>query len=92
MTELTPIIDKMYEWVSRYAKKKGFILNPNEEMLHLVIEGLARNKLEHGKQYCPCRIISGDEQEDSKIICPCIYHEDEIKEDGSCHCNLFFKK
>jgi ferredoxin-thioredoxin reductase catalytic chain len=91
MTDLIPIMDKMHESLARYANKKGFILNPNEEMLHLVIEGLSRNKVEHGKQYCPCRIISGNEEEDRKIVCPCIYHEDEIETDGICHCSLFFK-
>ncbi len=91
MTDLAPIMEKTHEWAAKYAKKKGFILNPDEEMLHMVIEGLARNRKEQGKQYCPCRLRSGDEKEDRKIICPCIYHEDEIENDGSCHCSLFFK-
>ena len=92
MNDLIPIMDKLHESLSRYANKKGFILNPNEEMLNLVIAGLSRNKEKHGKQYCPCRIISGNEEEDRKIVCPCIYHEEEIETDGSCHCDLFFKK
>ncbi|MEZ5335127.1 MAG: ferredoxin-thioredoxin reductase catalytic domain-containing protein [Methanolobus sp.] len=91
MTDLAPIMEKTHEWAAKYAKKKGFILNPDEEMLQMVIEGLARNKDEHGKQYCPCRLRSGVLEEDRKIICPCIYHEDEIAEDGNCHCSLFFR-
>ena len=91
MTDLTPILEKTHEWAAKYAKKKGFILNPDEEMLQMVIEGLARNREEHGRQYCPCRLRTGDEEEDRKIICPCIYHEDEIDADGNCHCSLFFR-
>ncbi|WP_406657203.1 ferredoxin-thioredoxin reductase catalytic domain-containing protein [Methanolobus sp. ZRKC2] len=91
MTDLGPIMEKTHEWASKYASRKGFILNPNEEMLRMVIEGLSRNKHEHGKQYCPCRLRTGDDSEDRKIVCPCVYHEDEIENGGSCHCSLFFK-
>ncbi|APH39567.1 ferredoxin-thioredoxin reductase catalytic domain-containing protein [Methanohalophilus halophilus] len=82
---------KTKNWVTKYAQKKGYKLNPDPEMLDLVIEGLANNKIKYGKGYCPCRIPSGDEKEDRKIICPCIYHGDEIAADGSCHCDLFFQ-
>ena len=44
----------------------------------------------HGERYCPCRIRSGDTEKDRLIICPCAYHEDEIENEGHCHCNLFF--
>ncbi len=91
MTELAPIMEKTREWASNYAKKKGFILNPDEEMLRSVIEGLARNRQEYGKRYCPCRIRTGNEEQDRKITCPCVYHQDEIESDGSCHCSLFFR-
>ena len=76
--------------ITAYAKKHGFRLNPEDKKLENVIKGLARNKLRFGEQYCPCRIRSGDVEKDKKIICPCVYHEDEIKEQGSCHCNLYF--
>lgn len=91
MDEKEKVKQDMYEWTAKYAEKKGLRLNPDSEMLDLVIEGLANNKIKHGKHYCPCRIVSGNEKEDKKIICPCIYHLDEIEKDGSCHCDLFFK-
>ena len=53
MTDLAPIMEKTHEWASKYAKKRGFVLNPDEEMLHMVIEGLSRNKHEHGKTVLP---------------------------------------
>ncbi|ABE51330.1 ferredoxin-thioredoxin reductase catalytic domain-containing protein [Methanococcoides burtonii] len=92
MTDNESTKEDMHAWTAKYADKAGYMLNPDEESLHLVLEGLARNRNKHGKNYCPCRIVTGDEQEDKKIICPCIYHKDEINDGGSCHCDLFFKK
>lgn len=92
MSERKTTKEEVHAWTSRYADKAGYMLNPDEEMRELVLEGIAKNKDTHGKNYCPCRIVTGDEIEDKKIICPCIYHKDEIESDGSCHCDLFFRK
>jgi len=75
-----------------YAKEKGFVLNVDEKQLNTVLRGLARNKERFGEAYCPCRLRSGDPEKDRAIVCPCIYHEEEIEEQGLCHCRLFFKK
>ncbi len=75
-----------------YAKEKGYVLNVDEKQLSAVLRGLARNKERLGAAYCPCRLRSGDPEKDRIIICPCLYHEQEIEEQGSCHCRLFFKK
>ena len=83
--------DKIMNWAQAYADKNGFVLNPDKEILDIVIQGLASNRQKHGKQYCPCRMRTGDEGEDKKIICPCIYHKEEIERDAMCHCALFFK-
>lgn len=85
------LVKSMYEWTEKYAKKMGFKLNPDKEALAYVLEGLATRKVKFGRRYCPCRVVTGDEEEDRKIICPCIYHKDEIEQDGKCHCELFFK-
>jgi len=79
-------------WARGYAKKHGYKLNPEEKRLESVIKGLARNKQRFGARYCPCRIRSGDSEKDKNIVCPCIYHDKEIDEQGSCHCNLFFSE
>ncbi|SJZ53503.1 ferredoxin-thioredoxin reductase catalytic domain-containing protein [Selenihalanaerobacter shriftii] len=84
-------VKKARKFVEGYAKKNGYKLNPNEEVLNTVIEGLARNKVEHGYQYCPCRLLTGDKEVDKDKICPCKWHKEEIEEDGQCHCQLFFK-
>ena len=91
MTEENSEEAEMLRWADSYARKEGFTLNTDEKQLSTVIRGLVRNRTKFGKQYCPCRLRSGDEEKDKNIICPCIYHKDEIATRGQCHCNLFFK-
>ncbi|MEL4304519.1 ferredoxin-thioredoxin reductase catalytic domain-containing protein [Methanococcoides sp. LMO-2] len=91
MNDREKLKEKLYGLAVRYAERKGYILNPDEETVSDVIDGVAENIEEYGKRYCPCRFVSGDLEEDKKIICPCIYIEDEIENDGRCHCQLFFK-
>ena len=76
---------------SEYAQKNGFQLNPDKKNVARVINGLLENEKKTGKRYCPCRRLSGDQEEDSKKICPCIYHKEEIAKDGRCYCGLFTK-
>jgi ferredoxin-thioredoxin reductase catalytic subunit len=74
-----------------YAKENEISLNPNEKIVNAIIEGLLNNEEKYGEKYCPCRKVTGDKEEDKKIICPCIYHLEEINSIGHCHCNLFIK-
>ncbi len=83
---------KIAENFSRYAESQGFKLNPDERIVGAIINGLLRNEEKNGARYCPCRMVSGNKEEDKKNICPCVYHKDEIEKDGHCHCNLFVKK
>ncbi len=84
-------VDKMIEGYERYAKLSGFKLNPDRSIVKALCLGLLANEKRHGARYCPCRMVTGNNEEDKKIICPCVYHKDEIKEMGHCHCNLFVK-
>lgn len=79
------------EWAAEYAASKDWHLNPNDKQLDAVLKGLARNTVRLGERYCPCRMRTGDEETDREIICPCIFHEDELANDGNCHCRLFFR-
>ena len=83
---------KFTEAKRRYAESQGFILNPDEKIVDMIIDGLLENLEKYGCAYCPCRAISGDKEEDRKNICPCVYHKDEIARDSRCHCFLFMKK
>jgi len=83
---------QLKEISQKYADSQGFQLQPDKTMLKGVLDGLLKREAEYGFRYCPCRRVTGNKQEDKKIICPCIYHKDEIKEDGHCKCFLFKKK
>ena len=84
-------VNKLMHWSENYAKSKGFRLNPDKEIAEALIKGLVTIEKAKGEKYCPCRPVTGNKEDDKKIICPCIYHEDEIKRDGHCHCRLFVK-
>ncbi|MGQ9514962.1 MAG: ferredoxin-thioredoxin reductase catalytic domain-containing protein [Thermoproteota archaeon] len=61
-------------------------LNPDENFLNDLLEGLMRNE----ERYCypsyPCRFSSGKIDLDRDIIRPCDYRDLGIEEYGSCYC------
>ena len=83
--------EEFLEFCEEHAKKNGFNVNPNKKVVDNIINRLLENEKKHSEKYCPCRAITGDKEEDKKIICPCIYHKDEVKNQGHCLCNLFVK-
>ena len=83
--------EQMKTAFAKYAESQGFRLNPDKKEVERVCTGLLANQAKHGARYCPCRMVTGNKDEDRKIICPCIYHKDEVKNDGHCHCKLFVK-
>lgn len=84
-------MEELIKQYKEYAEKNGFQLNPNEKIVEGVVRGLLAREEKFGQKYCPCRRVTGNAEEDKKIICPCIYHKDEIQKDGHCHCNLYVK-
>jgi len=90
--KLTVEEKSLYIKLQAYADKNNFKLNPNEKATLGIIRGLLRNKQFKGDIYCPCRQVTGNKEEDKKIVCPCIYHKDEIKQMGHCKCTLFWGK
>jgi len=90
--EIQAQAEKIHPAIERVATVKGWVLNENKDIADSVIGGLARSQLLYGKRYCPCRIPSGNEEEDKKIICPCQNSAKDIETDGHCHCYLYFKK
>jgi ferredoxin-thioredoxin reductase catalytic subunit len=84
-------IQQLKKEYSDYAKANGFNLNPDEKTVERIINGLLMNEEKYGKKYCPCRRVTGNEQEDAQKICPCIWHKDEITKDGKCFCGLYTK-
>ena len=60
------------------------VLNPNEEVVATVRDGLKRTG-----GYCPCRLQKTEEN-----ICMCQEFRDQIADpefEGYCHCRLYYK-
>jgi ferredoxin-thioredoxin reductase catalytic subunit/rhodanese-related sulfurtransferase len=79
---------KTVKFTDKVCSQFGFVYNPDPEINQGIQFGLTRNKLMHGKRYCPCFFVTGNKEEDR--ICPCKPAlEHEIPNDGVCHCQIF---
>lgn len=86
--EVREIMDRL----QRFSGKKDASLNPDAAVTTKLIEGLLENQKRYGYWACPCRLASGNRQEDRDIICPCDYWEQDVAEFGACYCGLFVSK
>ena len=83
---------KLYEMLKKVQEPKGYYFSQNKERVLELLEALLVNKERYGYMSCPCRLASGERDKDKDIICPCIYRETDVKEYGSCYCNLYVSK
>lgn len=81
--------EKLYETLKRVQEPKGFFFNRDKERVLELFEALLVNKERYGYMACPCRLASDDREKDRDILCPCVYREEDIREYGSCYCNLY---
>jgi ferredoxin-thioredoxin reductase catalytic subunit len=87
-----PTDDEVMQCIEKLRKEGfagGYNLNPNLEDLKMVIEGYLENQNKYGYPGCPCRLNSGNYEDDKDIVCPCDYRDDDIVEFGSCYCSLY---
>jgi ferredoxin-thioredoxin reductase catalytic chain len=85
-------VEKLYENLRKLQEPKGYYFNKDRERVFDLLAGLLENKKRYGYMCCPCRLGSGDRKKDQDIICPCVYREPDVKEYGSCYCNLYVSK
>jgi ferredoxin-thioredoxin reductase catalytic subunit len=86
---------KFLQAIKKFVEKNEFQVNPDQERVKMLLEGMFNNEKNHGLKYCPCRLITKDYKEDLKLVCPCnfIIHETyKDKEDGECWCGLFVRR
>ncbi|HHQ45227.1 MAG TPA: hypothetical protein ENN13_03715 [Candidatus Altiarchaeales archaeon] len=77
----------------RFCGKNDFRLNPDEEHVEMVIDGLLENEKACGLKLCPCRLRDGSRERDLQLICPCNFKaQDTWRTKGQCWCGLFVKK
>jgi len=84
-----PEVEKALERLRGFAAKKGYHLNPQEAFARKLVRSLLDNQKRYGYWACPCRLASGDREEDRDIICPCVYMEPDVEEFGACYCALY---
>lgn len=80
-TEVTRYVDQV-------AHHRGWKVNPDQDFVAPILEGLATQAARFGKPYCPCRDADGGET-DRDIVCPCVYAQPDIEGTGQCFCGLF---
>jgi ferredoxin-thioredoxin reductase catalytic chain len=83
---------KLYEMMKKIQEPKGYYFNKDRERTFELLDALIQNKERYGYMGCPCRLLSGDRENDRDIICPCTYSAPDIAEFGSCYCNLYVSK
>ena len=74
------------------ARTNGCYLNPDQNFLRELLEGLVSNEERYGYPSCPCRLASGKLELDRDIICPCDYRDPDVQEYGCCYCALYVRK
>ena len=85
--EFKETLEKTIRFTDKVVAQFGWAYNPDHEINQGIQFGLTRNKMMHGKRYCPCFFVTGEADD---RVCPCPPAiEKEIPEDGVCHCQIF---
>ena len=82
-------VEKLYETLRKIQEPKGYFFNKDRDRVVELLEALIVNRGRYGYMACPCRLASGDRRNDADIICPCQYREADVRQYGSCYCNLY---
>jgi ferredoxin-thioredoxin reductase catalytic subunit len=82
-------IDKLYKRLGREAESAGYHLNPDVEFTKGLVKSLIINERRYGYWACPCRLASGNKEDDLDIICPCDYRDPDLSDYDACYCALY---
>jgi ferredoxin-thioredoxin reductase catalytic subunit len=82
-------VEDLYRTLEKLQAPKGYHFNRDRSLVLELLAGLLENKRRYGYMSCPCRLSSGDRRADADILCPCAYREADVREFGSCYCNLY---
>ncbi|MFH1448589.1 MAG: ferredoxin-thioredoxin reductase catalytic domain-containing protein [Candidatus Micrarchaeota archaeon] len=85
--------DEIKSAFKKLTEGNEFILNPDNNHVDFIIDGILRLEKEHGLKYCPCRLRIGDRKKDLELVCPCnFFIQNTWKEQGRCWCGLFVRR
>ena len=82
----------LYEVLKKIQEPKGYYFHRDKERTLDLLRALIENRKRYGYMACPCRLAAGDAGWDRDIFCPCVYREPDVKEYGSCYCNLYVSR
>jgi len=82
-------VEQACERLRKFCDKKGTFLNPDPHFTRKLVKSLLANQARYGYWACPCRLASGNREEDRDIICPCDYMKPDVEEFGACYCALY---
>ena len=85
-------VDDLHDTLKKIQEQKGYYFNEDKERTFDLLRGLLTNKARYGYMSCPCRLASGNREEDKDIVCPCAYRKPDVNEFGSCYCQLYVKR
>lgn len=83
---------ELYDLLKKAQEPKGYFFNKDRDWVLSILQDLLLNKERYGYTSCPCRLAAGDREKDRDIICPCAYRGEDVKEYGSCYCNLYVSR
>jgi len=84
--------EELYEMLQKSQEAKGFLFNADRGLVNDLLNSLLINKARYGYMSCPCRLATGEREQDKDIICPCEYRDPDVHEYGSCYCALYVSK
>ncbi len=82
-------LQKRLEKLKRDAAAGGYKLNPDGDFVADLCAGLLANQDRYGIESCPCRLYTGEKEDNMDIVCPCVYRDDDLADYGACFCALY---
>jgi len=77
----------------KFTEGNPFKLNPDEEHVSTLVDGLLSIEKQSGLKLCPCRLRDGSRETDLSLICPCNFEvQHNWQEHNRCWCGLFVKR
>ena len=83
---------ELLDYLKSFEKSHSFYLHADEEHRNSTIDALLANNEKYGHLACPCRLATGNMEDDEDIICPCVYCKEDVEDFGACYCLLFVKE
>jgi len=91
--EVEELVKAWARFASMQEGSGAFKLNPDMGRVRMLAHGVLSNEKNHGLRFCPCRMTTGNREEDLKLVCPCNFKAQKTwRERGECWCSLFVRE